>query len=193
MIGEIFKAILITTLAGSAMTAVICILHPVTKRIFGCSWHYYIWLCVLFTMLVPVKFNIKSEITVPRVKDVQQIQSWQEISADQPVMTDAAVKSDKAIYHFAESAGNVWNGIINNSVGSLAYLWLGGTVLLILINTVGYIRLCAKLHKNAKSISCPKLRECTAKDINVKVWKNTASPFTIGIFKPTLVLPDKEL
>ena len=193
MFGEIFKAILITTLAGSAMTAVICILHPVTKRIFGCTWHYYIWLCVLFTMLVPVKFNIKSEITVPRVKDVQQIQSWQKISADQPVMTDAAVKSDKAIYHFAESAGNVWNGIINNSVGSLAYLWLGGTVLLILINTVGYIRLCAKLHKNAKSISCPKLRECTAKGINVKVWKNTASPFTIGIFKPTLVLPDKEL
>ena len=108
-------------------------------------------------------------------------------------MTDAAVKSDKAIYHFAESAGNVWNGIINNSVGSLAYLWLGGTVLLILINAVGYIRLCAKLHKNAKSISCPKLRKCTVKDINVKVWKNTASPFTIGIFKPTLVLPDKEL
>ena len=55
MIGELFKALLITSLAGSALAAVISIFRPITKKIFGYSWHYYIWLCVLFVMLMPVR------------------------------------------------------------------------------------------------------------------------------------------
>ena len=46
MIGELFKALLITSLAGSVLTVVISLLRPITKKIFGYSWHYYIWLAL---------------------------------------------------------------------------------------------------------------------------------------------------
>ena len=39
MLGEIFKALLITSLAGSALAAVISLLRPITKKVFGYSWH----------------------------------------------------------------------------------------------------------------------------------------------------------
>ena len=55
MIGEFFKALLITSLAGSVLAVVISLLRPITKKLFGYSWHYYIWLCVLFVMLMLIQ------------------------------------------------------------------------------------------------------------------------------------------
>ena len=64
MISEIFTAMLITSLSGSCLAAVILLARPLTKRVFGYSWHYYIWLTVLFAMLLPMRFSL------PRTADI---------------------------------------------------------------------------------------------------------------------------
>ena len=58
MLSEIFKALLITSLAGSCLAAVITLAKPITKKVFGCSWHYYVWLAVLAVMILPVRFTL---------------------------------------------------------------------------------------------------------------------------------------
>ncbi len=192
MISEIFKALLITSLTGSVLAIVISLLRPITKRIFGYSWHYYIWLCVLFVMLMPVRFNVNPTPT-PSVT-TQTAQTQQEAVNEQPVTTENIMQADTAQKpQLLQKATVIWNRIIYNRMRILAYLWLIGAIALMILNVTRYVRLDIKIRKNCEVISCPEISEYTDRKINVRVWENVASPFMTGIFRPTLVLPKMEL
>ena len=192
MISEIFKAILVTTLAGSALAAVISISRPITKRIFGYSWHYYIWLCVLFVMLMPVRFDVNPaaspNITAQAVQTEQITVGGQTETSPNNTQTEA-VQKPQAL----QKASAVWDRIVYNRINILAYLWLIGAIALMLLNVARYVRLNIKIRKNGKIIFCPEISEYTDRKINVRVWESIASPFMTGVFKPTLILPKTEL
>ena len=192
MIGELFKALLITSLAGSVLAVVISLLRPITKKLFGYSWHYYIWLCVLFVMLMPVRFNVNTT-PAPSVT-TQTVQTQQEAVNEQPETTENIMQADTAQKpQLLQKATVIWNRIIYNRMRILAYLWLIGAIALMLLNVVRYVRLDIKIRKNCEVISLPEISEYTDRKINVRVWENVASPFMTGIFRPTLVLPKMEL
>ena len=192
MIGELFKALLITSLAGSALAVVISLLRPITKKIFGYSWHYYIWLCVLFVMLMPVRFNVNPK-PAPNIA-TQTIQTQQEAVSEQPETTENIVQTAPTQKpQLLQKATVIWDRIIYNRMNILAYVWLFGAAAFILLNIVRYIRLNSKIRKYAKPISCPETRAYTDRKINVRVWENVASPFMTGVFRPTLILPKTEL
>ena len=192
MIGELFKAILITSLAGSALAAVISLLRPITKKLFGYSWHYYIWLCVLFVMLMPVRFNV-NPMPAPNIA-TQTVQTQQTVVSEHPETTENIVQTAPAQKpQLLQKATVIWDRIIYNRTNILAYVWLIGTIALMLLNVVRYVRLNIKISKNSEVISCPETREYTDRRINVRIWENVASPFITGIFRPTLILPKTEL
>mgnify|MGYP004621712345 FL=1 len=192
MIGELFKALLITSLAGSALAAVISIFRPITKKIFGYSWHYYIWLCVLFVMLMPVRFNV-NPMPAPNIA-TQTVQTQQTVAGEQPETTENIVQTAPIQKpQLLQKATVIWDRIIYNRMNILAYVWLIGAIALMLLNVVRYVRLNIKIRKNGEVISCPETREYTDRKINVRVWENVASPFMTGIFRPTLILPKTEL
>ena len=192
MIGELFKALLITSLAGSALAVVISLLRPITKKLFGYSWHYYIWLCVLFVMLMPVRFNVNP---MPAVNiATQTIQAQQEAVSEQPETTENVVQTAPAQKpQLLQKATVIWDRIIYNRTNILAYVWLIGAIALMLLNVLRYIRLNIKIRKTGEVISCPETRAYTDRKINVRVWENVASPFMTGIFRPMLILPKTEL
>ena len=192
MIGELFKALLITSLAGSALAVVVSLLRPITKKIFGYSWHYYIWLCVLFVMLMPVRFNV-NPMPAPNIA-TQTIQTQQEAVSEQPETTENIVQTAPAQKpQLLQKATVIWDRIIYNRMNILAYVWLIGAIALMLLNVLRYIRLNIKIRKNSEVISCPETRAYTDRKINVRVWENVASPFMTGVFRPTLILPKTEL
>lgn len=192
MIGELFKALLITSLAGSALAVVISLLRPITKKLFGYSWHYYIWLCVLFVMLMPVRFNV-NPMPAPNIA-TQTIQTQQEAVSEQPETTENVVQTAPAQKpQLLQKATVIWDRIIYNRMNILAYVWLIGAIALMLLNVLRYIRLNIKIRKNGEVISCPETREYTDRKINVRVWENIASPFMTGVFRPMLILPKTEL
>ena len=192
MINEIFKTILITSFAGSALAVVISLFRPVTKKIFGYSWHYYIWLCVLFVMLIPVRFNV-NPIPMPLIT-TQPVQMQQESLGKQPETTENIVQTDTAQKtQLLQKATVIWNKTVNNQISVLAYLWLIGAISLMLLNVARYINLNIKIRKTGELISCPEISKYTDRKINVRVWENVASPFMTGIVKPTLILPKTEL
>lgn len=189
MIPEMFKFLLIPSLAGTVLAAVICLFRPITKKIFGYSWHYYIWLCVLLTMLMPVRFDVK---TAPALRlAAPAVQTQQTTAVAQPKTTEtAALQTDTAQKtQIFKKAAAVWS----NRTDILSFLWLFGAAALILLNIARYIRLNSKIRKYAKPISCPEIKAYTARKVRVRVWENTASPFITGIFRPTLILPKREL
>lgn len=192
MIGELFKAILITSLAGSALAVVIRLLRPITKKLFGYSWHYYIWLCVLFVMLMPVRFNVNTT-SAPNIA-TQTVQTQQETVSEQPETTENIVQTAPTQKpQLLQKATLIWDRIIYNRMNILAYVWLIGAIALMLLNVVRYVRLNIKIRKNGEVISCPETREYTDRKINVRVWENVASPFMTGVFRPMLILPKTEL
>ncbi len=192
MIGELFKALLITSLAGSVLAVVISLLRPITKKLFGYSWHYYIWLCVLFVMLMPVRFNVNPT-SAPRIT-TQTVQTQQEAVSEQPETTENIVQTAPAQKpQLLQKATVIWDRIIYNRMNILAYVWLIGAIALMLLNVVRYVRLNIKIRKNGEVISCPETREYTDRKINVRVWENVASPFMTGVFRPMLILPKTEL
>ena len=192
MIGELFKALLITSLAGSALAVVISLLRPITKKLFGYSWHYYIWLCVLFVMLMPVRFSVNT-MPAPNIA-TQTVQTQQTVAGEQPETTENIVQTAPAQKpQLLQRATVIWDRIIYNRMNILAYLWLIGAIALMLLNVVRYVRLNIKIRKNGEVISCPETREYTDRRINVRIWENVASPFITGIFRPTLILPKTEL
>ena len=192
MIGELFKALLITSLAGSALAVVISLLRPITKKFFGYSWHYYIWLCALFVMLMPVRFNV-NPMPAPNIA-TQTIQTQQEAVSEQPETTENIVQTAPAQKpQLLQKATVIWDRIIYNRMNILACVWLIGAIALMLLNVVRYVRLNIKIRKNGEVISCPETREYTDRRINVRIWENVASPFITGIFRPMLILPKTEL
>lgn len=192
MLGDLFKALFITSLAGSALAAVIAFTKPITKKVFGYSWHYYIWLCVLFVMILPVRFNVKASIT-PSIP-TQTVQTEQAVTDEKPQTAPNIVQADTAQKpQVLQKATIIWDRIMYNRMNILAYLWLVGVAVLFFIYIIGYIRLICKMHKNSAVVSCPKLTKFTDKRVTVRVWENTSTPFMVGIFKPTLVLPSDEL
>lgn len=192
MIGELFKALLITSLAGSALAVVISLLRPITKKLFGYSWHYYIWLCVLFVMLMPVRFNVNTP-PAPNIA-TQTVQTQQTVAGEQPETTENIVQTAPIQKpQLLQKATVIWDRIIYNRMNILAYVWLIGAIALMLLNVVRYVRLNIKIRKNGEVISCPETREYTDRRINVRIWENVASPFITGIFRPTLILPKTEL
>ncbi len=192
MIGEIFKSILITSFAGSVFAVVISLFRPITKKIFGYSWHYYIWLCVLFVMLIPVRFNV-NPMLMPNVA-TQAVQTQQTVVSEQPETTENIVQTAPIQKpQLLQKATVIWDRIIYNRMNILAYVWLIGAIALMLLNVLRYIRLNIKISKNSEVISCPETREYTDRKINVRVWENVASPFMTGVFRPMLILPKTEL
>ena len=192
MIGELFKALLITSLAGSVLAVVISLLRPITKKIFGYSWHYYIWLCVLFVMLMPVRFNVNPT-SAPRIT-TQAVQTQQTVVGEQPETAENTVRTAPTQKpQLFQKVTVIWDRIIYNRMNILAYVWLIGAIALMLLNVVRYVRLNIKIRKNGEVISCPETREYTDRKINVRVWENVASPFMTGVFRPTLILPKTEL
>lgn len=192
MIGELFKALLITSLAGSVLAVVISLLRPITKKLFGYSWHYYIWLCVLFVMLMPVRFNVNTT-PAPNIA-TQTVQTQQTVVSEQPETTENIVQTAPIQKpQLLQKVTVIWDRIIYNRMNILAYVWLIGAIALMLLNVVRYVRLNIKIRKNGEVISCPETRAYTDRRINVRVWENVASPFMTGIFRPTLILPKTEL
>lgn len=196
MIGEIFKAILIMSLVGSVLTGIISLFRPITKKIFGYSWHYYIWLCVLFVMLIPVRFNINPT-TAPSIitQTAQTEQTAQQTSVgNQPETVENVIQTDTAQKpQVLQKVFGIWNRIVYNRVSILAWLWLIGAMLLILLNIARYISLNVKIRKNGEIISLSEIGKYTNRKINVRMWESIASPFMTGVIKPTLILPKAKL
>ena len=56
MLEYIFKAFLLTSLIGTALTLLLIAIKPITRKFLSSKMHYYLWLIVLVAMIVPFRF-----------------------------------------------------------------------------------------------------------------------------------------
>lgn len=191
MLGELLKALLIPSLAGTCLAAVITLAKPITKKVFGYAWHYYIWLAVLIIMVLPVRFSLPQQADAMPVAQTQTVQTMQPAKAVVPHTEQIPVVQTEPKPEILQTGTSLVKMVMDRKL--LAYVWLMGAVGLLLINLVGYSKLMLKMRRQSEIVCCPQLAGFTKRKVTVRVWEHTSSPFMAGLIKPTLVLPAGEL
>ena len=193
MIENIFRAIFITSIVGSALTVALALLKPLTKRVFGYTWHYYIWLAVLLVMIMPVRFSMPQRNSEPvneaAVQSVQSVNSSDDYRADAQQQTETNIVTGNT----AERTAEIIKPVVNSDRNIIGYIWFFGAALFIIIDLVSYLRLIVMVRKNTSVISCAEVSEIYGAALTVRKGKGLSSPFIMGVFKPVLVLPETEL
>ncbi len=193
MLVYIFKAILITSLIGTAVTLLLTIMRPITRKTFSSSWHYYMWLVVLVSMVLPIRISIPEQTqAAPNSEMVGVVQDETVIynpiqMGEQETFVDAGEEYHSnskidAISEYAQSKAYV-----------LSFIWLVGMVLTFAYKIIGYILFLFNLHRRSSIISCPELLKYTDRAITTRTSEEISSPLMIGVFRPTLLLPAIEM
>jgi beta-lactamase regulating signal transducer with metallopeptidase domain len=160
MFTGIFKAVAVMSAEGAMLGLLLLLLKPLTKRIFGVKWQYYIWLTVLGVMLLPLSFfgNHKSSSAVGYI---------------------AATAQTAAVPH------------IGKTILTLAALiWCIGAAVSLGIRLFRYILFLRIIMRN--SAPSQPIRVGT-RILNTRRTQSLNAPILIGLFRPTLFLPDRDI
>lgn len=189
MLENVFRAVLITSLIGTISTMGITLIKPLTKRYFSSGWHYYIWIVVLITMIVPFRFIIPEKDYVANVQE----NNTREINyiEDNPVLE--FVKNDKVLPDVEKETIFKRDNIVtyaDNKMHILSVIWLAVAITFFLFNVLAYSIFVSKIKKESKVTSCQELKMYTDKKIITRTSNSVSSPLILGIIRPTLILPE---
>lgn len=185
MLTQIFKSILIMSAVGSLLSVFWLILKPITQKFFSPRWQYYIWLTVLIVMILPVHFRVPN-----RVQNISTV-----IIEETKNITDEILQTDSQISDFQvlKQTENLQISKIDLSVNIFNYLaivWLLGVIVIFFTKIAKYILFLRAIHKNSEiDTSITDVPKC----LNICMTDMLDAPLIVGIFKPTLFLPNTSL
>lgn len=181
---QLFTAFLLTSLIGTILALILTLLRPVTEKIFSCGWHYYMWLLVLLVMVLPIRLELpEADVISPPVTEAFSITN---INGKNTEISEIDVNGERTtIKNFTK----LWYDILP----LLSLIWLIGAAFLFLIKLTNYIIALLKIQKNTYQIPCPEIKNFTNRKVRTMVSDAVCSPLMIGIIKPTLLLPKKNI
>lgn len=201
MLERIFISVIITSLAGTLLSVILWLLKPVTRRTFSASWNYYIWVCVLAVMVIPVRVALpetevaalpQTEIApeLPRVEitetvplpSVGNIPVDAEIPADRTVVTDTEKTTVEKTYDKPDT--------LKQLLPTASVLWIIIASVIFALKLVGYLAFILHIRKTSYSADIPQIKSGR---VSVKINSRISSPLMTGVFKPLLLLPDTAL
>ena len=193
MLEYIFKSILITSLIGTIATLFLTIIKPITRKIFSSSWHYYMWLIVLVAMILPIRISLPKDIKPEPVIEMVSLTDNEHESSIindpiQIVEQDLQLNSERE----SDTNGNFDNlkSFTLEKIDIIALAWFVGMLLLFMFKIMGYCIFLIKLRKKSCVVDCPELIQFTNKKVTTRRSDKISSPLMIGLFRPTLLLPE---
>lgn len=194
MLQDIFKSILVTSFIGILFVIVLTLLKPITKKWFTSSWHYYMWLVVLIVMIFPVR------ISFPEALNTTSTMAINSQSADERELKE--INNPTEAYESEERQSDSENSnslmgipeylkiLVQDKLNVISLIWFAIMTALLLYKITGYMFFLSELQKKSDITDCPELIQYTNKKIIVRKSSKISSPLMIGIFKPTLLLPE---
>ena len=193
MLVYIFKAILITSLIGTAATLLLTIMRPITRKTFSSGWHYYMWLVVLVSMILPIRISIPEQTLVVPNSEIVGVAQNETIIYNPIQMGDQETFVDVIEEDHSNSKIAAISEYAQSKVYVLAFIWLIGMALTFAYKIIGYILFLFNLRRRSSIISCPELLKYTDRAITTRTSEEISSPLMIGVFRPTLLLPAIEM
>ncbi len=195
---ELFRAFLLTSAVGTALAIILTLLKPITRKHFSGGWHYYIWLVVLLVMIFPIKLNLPEKpITTQNTKTINTTlkEETQTPLTETPITVQEETQPITIQTTQPEKISfmqQIKNFISNNAV-LISCIWLSGALLLLLLRLLNYMIFLIRVHRYTEIISCPEVAQYTKRKIKTRTSEKISSPLIIGVFRPTLLLPETAL
>ncbi len=191
MLTEIFKALFLTSCMGALLTLVLTLFKPITKKHFSSRWHYYIWLVVLTIMVLPIRIDLPKKMQVSTFTfELNDYGTMTEDSTVENIQSEAPqVRKEQTIPTVLKNFSN----FVESKISIIAGIWFAGAVMLLLIRIKVYITFRNNVTKNSECISCAELAVFTDRKIIVRTCDGISSPIMLGIVKPELLLPRRDI
>ena len=177
MLESIFKAVLCMSALGSILALILLIFRPLTKKIFGRRWNYYIWLTVVVVMLVPLSVNLNTKDDhLPLNGEKLITQEVESLSVNEITLP----ANNQVIINYTSDEFSVFE--------ILSYLWIICSSAIFTVSLIQYWLFIVTIRKKV-------VKEDKSNKISVKYTDLIFSPLTVGLFKKTILMPqnhDKE-
>ena len=193
---DVFKTVLILSLFGFGITALLLLLKPITAKRLPARWQYCVWITLLISMvfpaykLIPKKEAQKLSI-VPQNQTVQTtVQPHEETHPDTVVTYDTPIEYREV---------NLSPKISIRLFDLIAYIWGAGVLIFLLVVIISYFRFLCRKSKNSVKISDNKIFSEVKKELKIKkhirlkASSDIDSPILVGILFPTVYIPCREI
>jgi len=193
---DVFKTVLILSLFGFGITALLLLLKPITAKRLPARWQYCVWITLLISMvfpaykLIPKKEAQKLSI-VPQNQTVQTtVQPHEETHPDTVVTYDTPIEYREV---------NISPKISIRLFDLIAYIWGAGVLIFLLVVIISYFRFLCRKSKNSVKISDSKFFSVVKKELKIKkhirlkASSDIDSPILVGVLFPTVYIPCREI
>ena len=193
---DVFKTVLILSLFGFGITALLLLLKPITAKRLPARWQYCVWITLLISMvfpaykLIPKKEAQKLSI-VPQNQTVQTtVQPHEETHPDTVVTYDTPIEYREV---------NLSPKISIRLFDLIAYIWGAGVLIFLLVVIISYFRFLCRKSKNSVKISGNKIFSEVKKELKIKkhirlkASSDIDSPILVGVLFPTVYIPCREI
>lgn len=188
MFENLFVSVVITSLIGTVLSAVLLILKPITRKVFSAAWNYYIWLCVLAVMVIPLRVTLPEK-TVDVIYPVQT-QTQTDINTQLTQGKDTQTNNTELTVEHNTFTKKVTSLPLEHIIPALSTIWLTLASVIFALKLVKYLIFIRQLRKTSCSANVPQV---TSKRVSVRTSKYISSPLMTGILKPVLLLPETTL
>ena len=193
---DVFKTVLILSLFGFGITALLLLLKPITAKRLPARWQYCVWITLLISMvfpaykLIPKKEAQKLSI-VPQNQTVQTtVQPHEKTHPDTVVTYDTPIEYREV---------NISPKISIRLFDLIAYIWGAGVLIFLLVVIISYFRFLCRKSKNSVKISDSKFFSEVKKELKIKkhirlkASSDIDSPMLVGVLFPTVYIPCREI
>ena len=196
-----FQTILVISAIGVLLTGILLAIKCLFKRRFSAGWFYYIWLLVLVAMMVPVKVNwnkiqhnnVVSQVvsTVQRSLPMREIRGLEE--AMRPKAESTVDEAGHRIISTAVQDRRIREIAIENFLNRFASVWVAGAAVALAMRLISYWYYLGKIRRTTQVCELPELAQYTTRKVKVRRGEWIPSPMLLGVFRPVLLLPMREL
>ena len=193
---DVFKTVLILSLFGFGITALLLLLKPITTKRLPARWQYCVWVAVLISMLFPA-YKLIPKKEAQKLSIVPQNQTVQtETQPQDEINPDTVVTYDTPIEYLEV---NLSSKIQIRLFDLIAYIWGTGVLIFSLVVIISYFRFLCHKNKNAVKISDNKIFSEVKKELKIKrrirlkASSDIGSPMLVGILFPTVYIPCREI
>ena len=193
---DVFKTVLILSLFGFGITALLLLLKPITAKRLPARWQYCVWITLLISMVFPA-YNLIPKKEAQKLSIVPQNQTVQTtVQPHEETHPDTVVTYDTPIEY---REVNLSPKISIRLFDLIAYIWGAGVLIFLLVVMISYFRFLCHKNKNAVKISDNKIFSEVKKELKIKkhirlkASSDIGSPILVGILFPTVYIPCREI
>lgn len=218
-LSPIFYQVLYMTVLGSIVGLIVYFIRNIFDKKISGKWKCIMWCIVLAVLLIPMRFEIKTdETSIIHNQIINRAEKIKEIASYEYIQKELSEKQEQGLVAIENNDKNENEKALEKNVPQISdliketdiktiiiniiipYIWLLGTFAFIVVFCSGILRINRRIYKNIYKDERLELilDECKNelninKNVKIILQKYKRVPSIYGIFKPSILITQKTL